>query len=279
MKELNQCIGITVVHPTWQRTRPNEDHFGWTFFESGKNLPVSSPNGNGLFDAKGCTADTINKAKFIRDLYEMSSDTLGKYTVPILWDKKNSCIVNNESSEIIRMLNSEFNQWASGPFKDYDFYPDGYHSEIDAANTWIYSGINNGVYKCGFAKTQSAYNEAVTELYSSLDRLESILQDQKYVIGNVLTEADIRLFMTLVRFDEVHVVYFKCNVRQIRDYPNIRNYCRELYQLPHMDKSIDMDHIKTHYFSSHSALNIYAIIPEGPNVLEDLRRPSERVFV
>lgn len=142
-----------------------------------------------------------------------------------------------------------FDEWATGPNKDLDLYPAALRAEIDAMNDWIYPGINDGVYKCGFAKSQSAYDEAVTTLFESLDRVEEILSKQRYLVGNVLTEADIRLFMTLVRFDEVYVVYFKCNVRRIADYPHMRNYLRDLYQTPGVREATNMEHIKTHYYT------------------------------
>lgn len=179
----------------------------------------------------------------------MSNDANKKFTVPILWDKKTSAIVNNESSEIVRMLTKEFDEWATGSLATLDLYPSHLRSEIDAVNDWIYPGINDGVYRCGFAKTQAAYDEAIASLCTSLNRLEELLGRSRFVVGNTFTEADLRLFMTLVRFDEVYVVYFKCNVKRIVDYPNIRNYCRDVYQIPGIASSINMDHIKIHYFA------------------------------
>lgn len=149
-------------------------------------------------------------------------------------------------------------------------------SEIDAANAWIYPSINDGVYKCGFAKSQAAYNEAVTELFDALARVEDILSRQRYIVGDYLTEADLRLFMTLVRFDEVYVVYFKTNVKPLSQYRFIAQYLREMYQLPGMSEAINMEHIKMHYFTAHPILNPYSIIPKGPNVLGDLVQPHDR---
>lgn len=248
MKGLQDCIGVTVVHPTWQRTRPGvegDSHCGWAF--SGDAL--ASPAGYGSFKTADNGPDPINGAKFVRDLYEMSKDEHNKYSVPVLWDKKTGQIVNNESSEIVRMFNTEFNAWAKGPLAHIDLYPPELRAQIDAANDWIYPDINDGVYKCGFARTQEAYNDAVTTLFNALDRLEAILATSRYVAGGAFTEADLRLFMTLVRFDEVYVVYFKCNVRRLIDYPNVRQYMRDVYQMPDMAESIDMDHIKTHYYT------------------------------
>jgi len=278
MKGLQQCIGVSVVHPTWQRTRPenpNDTHHGWCFLEN-TNLALHSPSGMGSFVVEGCTNDPINGVKFIRDLYVLNNDILGKYSVPILWDKTTNTIVNNESSEIIRMINSEFNEFTSGPCADVDLYPENLRTKIDEVNAWVYPTINNGVYKCGFAKLQQAYDEAVTEVFEALEKVECILSESRYLAGNSFTEADLRLFMTLVRFDEVYVVYFKTNIRCISSYHNIRNYCRDIYQLYGMADSIDMTHIKTHYFTSHPTLNHYAIIPKGPNVIADLTLPHDR---
>lgn len=185
-------------------------------------------------------------------------------------DKKTARIVNNESSEILRIFNSAFQEFAEGPMKDTDFYPEDLREEIDKANAWIYPQINNGVYMCGFAKSQLAYDEAIDTLTQGLDKLEALLSTSKYLVGSTLTEADIRLFMTLVRYDEVYVVYFKTNRRCIRDCTNILRYCREIYQLPGMKESINMEHIKMHYFTSHPTLNAYAIIPRGPDFLSCL---------
>ena len=157
--------------------------------------------------------------------------------------------MNNESSEILRMFTVAFDEWATGPNAKMDLYPEEKRSEIDQVNDLVYGSINDGVYKCGFSRMQGAYNDAVKELYEGLDKVEEILSKNRYLLGNTITEADIRLFMTLVRFDEVYVVYFKCNVKRIIDYPNIRNYCRDLYQFPGVGEGISMDHIKTHYFT------------------------------
>lgn len=185
----------------------------------------------------------------IRFIISLSQDTHGKYSVPVLWDKATKTIVNNESSEILRMFNAAFADFAQGPFATHDFYPPALQAQIDAVNDWIYPNINDGVYKCGFAKSQAAYDEAVAHLYDALDRVEHLLASSRYLLGSHLTEADIRLFMTLVRFDEVYVVYFKCNVQRLLDYPQLRQYMRALYQLPAMASCIHMTHIKTHYFT------------------------------
>ena len=245
---LESVIGVSVVHPTWQRTRPNDpddSHRGWVFATGA----LTPPSGHGSIDVPGVTGDTINGVESVRDLYDMSNDTNGKYTVPILWDTITKQIVNNESSDILRMFNAEFNEFASGPLATHDFYQHDLQGTIDELNDWIYNSINDGVYRCGFSKSQLAYNEAMSSLIDGLDRVEEILSKQRYLAGNMLTEADIRLFMTLVRFDEVYIVYFKCHYKRITDYPNMHQYCREMYQLPNMASVINMEHIKAHYYT------------------------------
>jgi len=218
--------------------------------------------------------DPINNSFAVRDLYELAKDTNGKYTVPILWDKKLNTIVNNESSEIIRMLSSEFNEFAKNP--DLDIYPENMKESIDSVNEWIYPTINNGVYRCGFAKSQEAYTQAITELTESFDRVESILGKQRFIAGDAFTEADIRLFVTLLRFDEVYIVYFKTNTRSVLTSPNILNYCRELYQMGGVAGTVDMEQIKVHYFASHPDLNMHSIIPLGRDFAGLLSEPHNR---
>uniref|UniRef100_A0A7S0VA80 GST C-terminal domain-containing protein n=1 Tax=Polytomella parva TaxID=51329 RepID=A0A7S0VA80_9CHLO len=264
LKGLEGVIGVTSVHPTWQRTKlddPKDEHHGWAF-ASESDPPKKSPNGFGSFDCRGCTPDTPNGANFVRDLYEKVGDTHGKYSVPILWDTREKTIVCNESQEIVRMFNAEFNDFAKN--KEVDLYPQELVSEIDDINAWVYDGINNGVYRCGFATSQEAYDNAVSSLFSSLDRVEKLLSDgREFLVGGRLTEADIRLFVTLIRFDEVYVVYFKTNRKLIREFPHLKKYVTRLYQVPEVQKSVDMYHIKTHYFTSHPKLNHYAIVPSG----------------
>lgn len=264
LKGLEDAIGLSVTHPTWQRTRPNDpqdEHSGWTFAAPGDS-PLQNQTGHGSFGTEDCIPDSVNNAKFVRDLYELAKDTTGKYTVPVLWDKKEKTIVNNESSEIVLMLNSAFDHVAKKP--EVDLNPEALRAKMDEVNEWIYPTINNGVYRCGFATKQEAYENAYKELFESLDRCEEILSKQRYIAGDVLTMADIRLFMTLIRFDPVYVVYFKTNKALIREYPNLREYTKELYQIPGIKASVNIRHIKTHYFTSHPKLNAYAIIPKGP---------------
>jgi len=268
LKGLHGAITTSSVHPTWQKTRPDDpadSHAGWAF--AGDDDVLTNPAGVGAFPAgpaHQCTVDDLHGAKFVRDLYDKVGAPVGtRFTVPILWDKKTGRIVSNESAEIIRDLNACFNEFAENP--TLDLYPEALRSEVDAVNEWIYHGINNGVYKCGFAVSQGAYDEAVTELFHALDKVEAILSTQRFVAGNVFTEADVRLFPTLVRFDEVYVVYFKTNKKCIREYPNMSEYVRDVYQTAGMRGSVNMWHIKTHYFTSHPVLNASAVVPVGPD--------------
>ena len=254
LKGLDEAIDLTVVDPVFVRTRPEDDddkHCGWFFREDDKFMEATS----------------------VRDFYEKFTSNNDKFTVPILFDKKTNKIVNNESSEIIRMLNSEFNGIAKNP--DLDLYPEAFRTEIDEVNSWIYPMINNGVYKSGFANTQGAYDIAVKELFDGLDRVEEILSKQRYITScDAITEADIRLFMTLVRFDEVYTQHFKCNKKYIADYPNMENYVREIYQIPEIGKTVNMKEIKEHYFCSHPSINKFGIIAVGPGV--DYSRSHDR---
>jgi putative glutathione S-transferase len=218
--------------------------------------------------------DPFMQAKSIREIYEAVGDTEGKYTVPILFDKHKKTIVSNESSEIIRMLNKEFNHLAKN--SDLDLYPDQNREAIDEVNAWVYPTINNGVYRCGCATTQTAYDTAIEQLTESFDRIEKILHSQRYIAGNELTEADIRLFVTLVRFDEVYTVYFKTNTRSVANSTNMLNYCRDIYQMPGVKETVNMEQIKAHYYASHPILNHYSIIPKGDDFLKLLEQPHDR---
>eukprot|EP00620_Florenciella_sp_RCC1587_P021797 CAMPEP_0182556224 /NCGR_PEP_ID=MMETSP1324-20130603/564_1 /TAXON_ID=236786 /ORGANISM="Florenciella sp., Strain RCC1587" /LENGTH=335 /DNA_ID=CAMNT_0024768081 /DNA_START=94 /DNA_END=1101 /DNA_ORIENTATION=- len=275
LKGLEGAVGLSVVHPTWGQTRPDKDeHKGW-IFRSEDDASVVPPCGVGSIANAGVIPDVVNQAPDVRALYEIAgAGAANKFTVPILWDKADSTIINNESSEIIRLMNTEFNAVANNP--NLDLYPEHLRAEIDAVNEWIYPNINNGVYRCGFAKSQAAYDEAVEGLFGALDRVEEILLKRRYLTGDTFTEADIRLFVTLIRFDEVYVVYFKCNVKCVREYSNIRNYMREIYQMPGVAETTNMDHIKNHYFTSHAALNAYAVVPRGPDVVADMQLEHDR---
>lgn len=259
LKGLEDVISLSIVHPVWARTRDDDMHCGWKF-ASPNDAPVSNPKGYGSFPCDGCIPDPLEMFTFVRDMYDEARDK--KYTVPVLFDSVTKTIVNNESSDIMRMLNSSFNAYATNP--TLDLYPEDIRPAIDAMNESIYESVNNGVYKCGFATSQSAYDEAVTTLFASLETINETLTKSRYLCGDVLTEADIRLFCTLIRFDPVYVVYFKTNVKMIHEFPAIREYVKDLYSIPEVQQSVDMNHIKMHYFASHPTLNPYAIIPQGP---------------
>lgn len=238
LKKLDDIISVSVVH-----------HFmgenGWTFREE-----------------DGATGDTLYGFNFMHQVYTKANpDISGRVTVPVLWDKKEETIVSNESSEIIRMLNSAFDEWGDASL---DLYPAPLRGEIDAINDRVYPAINNGVYRSGFATTQEAYEEAYDELFDALEEMEERLSRSRYLVGDRITEADWRLFTTLIRFDAVYYSHFKCNMRRIADYPNLSNYVRDLYQVPGVAETVNMLHIKHHYFGSHETINPTRIVPKGP---------------
>jgi len=260
------------VHPTWQYTRPGQDeHIGWVFGDP-SDPPLTNLNGYGAYSAEYSIPDFVNGAKCVRDLYELAGDTDGKYSVPILWDKKNKTIVNNESADIVQFFNSAFDEFAKYP--DVDLYPEELRPQIEELNSWIYPCINDGVYRCGFSQTQDAYEKAFDELFNALDRAEELLSKQRFLTGARFTMADLRLFMTLIRFDPVYVVYFKTNKKRIDEYHNLFNYMKEIYQMPAVKPTVNLQHIKIHYLSSHPKLNYYGIIPKGKEV--DLDAPHDR---
>ncbi|RIA47476.1 glutathione S-transferase family protein [Dichotomicrobium thermohalophilum] len=241
LKGLEDMISVDVVHPDMGSE-------GWVFDDS----------------YPGATGDTVNGAKRLYENYlKAKPDYTGRVTVPTLWDKKRETIVSNESAEIIRMLNSAFDH--VGAAKG-DYYPQELRDEIDAINERVYTTVNNGVYKCGFATTQDAYEENFHPLFDTLDHIEDRLSRNRYLVGDRLTEADWRLFTTLVRFDAVYYSHFKCNQRRIIDYPNIWGYVRELYQMPGIADTVSLDHIKRHYYGSHETINPSRIVPVGPEI-------------
>lgn len=223
-------------------------------------------------DHPGATGDPLHGAEFLYELYLRADPTFtGRVTVPVLWDARTGAIVNNESSEIIRMFNSAFDGVGALPG---DYYPEDRRAEIDAINARVYDTLNNGVYKSGFATTQAAYEEAVVPLFETLDWLESILARRRYLTGATITEADLRLFPTLIRFDPVYVGHFKCNLRRLVDYPNLWGYTRELYQHPAIRPTVNFEHIKRHYYMSHESVNPHRVVPLGP--VMDLDLPHGR---
>jgi glutathionyl-hydroquinone reductase len=224
--------------------------------------PVMGDEGWEFSDAPGSIPDFVNQTKFLREIYlKAEPKYTGRVTVPVLWDKQTGTIVNNESREIIRMLDTEFGGIAK---LNANLYPKELQQGIDETLDAIYQPINNGVYRAGFATKQGAYEEAVTELFGALDHWEGVLEKQRYLCGDRLTEADICLFTTLFRFDAVYYVHFKCNLRQICDYPNLWGYLRDIYQYPGVEETCNLDHIKHHYYISHPKVNPSRIVPKGP---------------
>ena len=223
-------------------------------------------------DEPGCIPDSVNHTRYLWEVYlKANPDYSGRVTVPVLWDKQTNTIVNNESREIIRMFDTQFDAFTS---IDVKFYPKDLHTVIDETIDAIYQPINNGVYRAGFATTQSAYEEAVTQLFDALDHWEKLLGQQHYLCGDSITEADWCMFTTLFRFDSVYYVHFKCNLRRIVDYPNLWNYLKDLYQQPGVKKTCNLDHIKRHYYKSHPKVNPTRIVPKGPII--DFEAPHNR---
>jgi putative glutathione S-transferase len=222
--------------------------------------------------AHGSTGDALDGLEFLHQRYTADdANYSGRVTVPLLWDRQRQCIVSNESAEIIRMFNSAFDGLTGNSL---DFYPAALRGEIDALNRRIYPAVNNGVYRAGFATAQDAYEEAFGELFAELDWLDAHLGEHRYLAGEYLSEADWRLFTTLVRFDAVYYGHFKCNLRRIEDYPNLSNWLRELYQWPGVAATVDFEHIKGHYYASHRTINPTGIVPKGPAL--DLPRGHDR---
>ncbi len=240
LKKLQNIISVDVVHP----------HMG--------------PESWNFRDYPGATGDSLYGHHYLYQAYRQARpDYSGIVTVPVLWDKQRRTIVNNESSEIIRMFNQAFDNWGDASV---DLYPQSLRAEIDAVNELVYDNINNGVYRVGFARAQGAYEQAFDALFAALDELESLLAGQRYLVGGQITEADWRLFVTLIRFDAVYVGHFKCNLRRIADYPNLSNYVRELYQTPGIAETVNLTHIKQHYYYSHTDINPTRIVPRGPEL-------------
>jgi len=245
LKRLEEVVGMTVLDPV-------RDRRGWRFFED--------------------DPDPVNGFRFLAQAYRATDPGYdARVTVPVLWDKQTSRIVNNESADVIRMLNRAFDEWGNNSV---DLCPDELVDEIDELNAVVYDNVNNGVYKCGFAGSQEAYEEAFEPLFETLEMLDGRLAENRYLMGDVVTEADWRLFTTLVRFDAVYYVHFKCNKKRIADYGNLSGYMRELYQMPGIADTVNMDHIKRHYYVTHGSLNPSGIVPRGPEL--DFESPHGR---
>jgi len=248
LKNLDDVISVSIAEPLYGKT-------GWEFGT-----------------ARGGTIDSANGKSSLAEIYLLADPHYtGRVSVPVLWDKKKRTIVNNESSEIIRMLNSAFNAFTN---VHTDYYPAELRGEIDRVNELVYPNINNGVYRAGFATSQDAYEEAARGIFAALDQLEERLSRQRYLAGKQITEADWRLFTTLVRFDSVYYSHFKCNLRRVADYPSLWNYLRDLYQVPRVAETVSMDHIKRHYYGSQRQVNPTGIVPIGP--LLDFTAPHDR---
>jgi putative glutathione S-transferase len=248
LKGLEEIIPVSVVH--WHMGAE-----GWAFERGPGTLP-----------------DSVNGAEKLHQIYTKAlPDYTGRVTVPVLWDKRRETIVSNESAEIIRMFNSAFDRLTESSL---DFYPHHLRKEIDTVNEAVYHKVNNGVYKCGFATEQQPYEEAFDALFATLDDLEQRLARQRYLLGDRLTEADWRLFTTLVRFDPVYYGHFKCNLRRLVDYSNLWNYARDLYQVPGVAETVNLHHIKHHYYGSHTTVNPSGIVPKGPAI--DFAAPHDR---
>jgi putative glutathione S-transferase len=249
LKGLEDAISVSVVH--WYMAEN-----GWTF----------APG-------DGIVPDPIHDAEYLHQVYKAAADDYtGRVSVPVLWDRATGTIVNNESAEIVRMFNDAFNAFADHPERDY--YPAALRDEIDAVNASVFETVNNGVYRAGFARSQEAYAKAVGELFETLDWIEERLSRQRWLVGDRQTEADWRLFTTLLRFDPVYHGHFKCNIRRLVDHPHLWAYTRELYQTPEIRGTIDHDHIKRHYYASHESINPTRIVPAGPAI--DFDAPHNR---
>ncbi len=240
LKDLEDHISLSVVNPYML------EH-GWTFEEYDGVIP-----------------DSLFESQYLYQLYlQADPNYSGRVTVPVLWDKKTQTIVSNESADIIRMFNTAFND-ITGNTDDY--YPESLQEAIDDINAIVYDNVNNGVYKTGFATEQSVYEKELNSLFAELNRLEELLASQEWLVGNQMTEADIRLFTTLVRFDAVYYGHFKCNLKRLVDYPNLWNYTKRIYNLSGISETVNFDHIKTHYYGSHKTINPNGIIPLGPEI-------------
>lgn len=251
LKGLEDVIGLSVVDPYMGEE-------GWEFSER-----------------EGCIPDSVNGADYLQEIYLLAdADYTGRVTVPVLWDKKEETIVNNQSDEIMRMLDLQFDSWAKN---EVTFYPGEKREEIDRTIAELYKPVNNGVYRAGFAGSQQAYEQAVEDLFAALDRWEEVLSSQRYLCGDRLTEADFCLFTTLYRFDSVYYLHFKCNLRRLVDFPNLWGYTRDIYQTPGVAEVCNMDHVKEHYYRSHEHINPKQIIPTGPRL--DFNAPHDRAAV
>ena len=247
LKKLTEAVSVSVVHPH--------------MLEQGWEFTAEWPD------------DLFGSRRLFEIYLKVDPDYSGRVTVPVLWDKQRQTIVSNESADIIRMLNSAFDAFGDA---ELDFYPEALREEIDALNAVVYRTVNNGVYRAGFATSQQAYEDAFRALFQTLDELDARLDEQRFLLGDPLTEADWRLFTTLVRFDAVYFGHFKCNRRRIADYPNLSGYLRDLFQIPGVKETVNFDHIKQHYYYSHASINPTRIVPLGPLLILDAPHDRDR---
>ena len=278
LKGLEDVVSITALYPIWQRTSgdPSDPHTGWVFANPERETQVTNTDGvGGPFPSafRRNEPDPIFGCKSVRELYELAGEADGKDTVPMLWDKKTGTIVSKESLQILKMLNGCFNEFAKNAAMD--LYPMAERNKIDEMGDLIYP-LSNGVYRVGFAKTQKDYDESLDALEAAFDKLESILETQRYIAGDRLTEADIRLFVTLLRFDEIYSVYFKCTTRSVMASPILLDYCRDIYQTGSIRETVDMDQARAHYYCSHPELNKYSVIPRSKGFMKKLEEPHDR---
>lgn len=282
LKGLEDVVSVTIVHPTWRHTNlddPSDKHRGWVFGNPGGKPFRNTTGRGGPFPAayEGNEPDPIFGAYSVRELYEYAEDTSGKFTIPLLWDKKLNTIVNNESSDITYMLNSCFDDFSSE--KDLDLYTEDDEEGLDKLNEvsqWLYPMMIHGVYRCGFAKTQQVYDSAIEQLTKAFDMAEDLLSKHRYLTGDTLTDADLRLFVTLLRFDEVYAFYFRANTRLVMMSPTLLNFCREIYQMEGVAGTCHMEQIKAHFYGSHAEWNKYSVIPRGLGFMNLLDQPHNR---
>ena len=278
LKGLQNVISVTYLHPVWRLTNAedtSDKHRGWVFGDPNGKPFGNTINKGGPFPPAFPENDpdpTMN-AFSIRELYESVNDTSGKYTIPLLYDKKLQTIVNNESSDIAYMFNSCFNEFCDNPELDLYTEQDATLTEV---SEWLSPLMIHGVYRCGFAKTQMAYDRAINDLCAAFDRADDTLEQQRFLTGDTLTDVDIRLFVTLLRFDEVYTTYFKANARLVMLTPSLLNFCRDIYQMPGVAETCNMEHIKAHFFASHAEWNKYSVIPRGLGFVELLDMPHDR---
>jgi len=278
LKGLEDVVDFTILHPIWRGTKEGteEEQRGWVFGDPEGEPFQNSAGRGGPFSAdfEGSKPDPFSSSTSVREIYENAGDETGKFTLPFLWDTKENTIVNNEPSEIAYMFNSSFNEFAEN--SSFDLYPEEKSQVLSDTIEWLIPMMIRGLYRCGFARTQEVYDKAITELETAFDRAASVLERQRYLTGETLTDADIRLFVGLFRFDEIYHVYFRMNSRMVMLTPALLNFCRDIYQLPGVSETCSMEHCKAHFFCSHAEWNKFSIIPRGIGFVASLEIPHNR---